>query len=104
MSKNEAFDAMDRLCVNYINEKDQDNCVMLVNGKRFKQRSNIVVFESQAKALNALRNAMHKHFRWRRDSYRNFMNAFEAWVEERVVFVSPEEYYRAKRKMRESGT
>lgn len=102
--KREAFEAMDGLVKVYHDEKDEKNCIMLINGKRFKLRSNVIIFETPTKAITALRNAMYKHFRWRRTSYSNFTKFFDKWVEERVVLVSPEDYYRAKRKIRENAT
>lgn len=97
----DTFDKLDGLANRYTNEKDKENCVVLINGKRFRLRSNVVVFENKGKALVALRNLAWRYVRWHSNIAGSFDAAFDKWVEKRVIFVSPEEYYRFKRKMRE---
>jgi hypothetical protein len=94
----ESFNQFDKFAKAYVNEKDEYDCVMLINGKRFKYKSNVVVFESEAKALKVLRGSAWRWFRWNK-RMPNFENVFEEWVKERVSFVPAEDYYRFKRKL-----
>jgi len=95
----ENYTKFDSFANAYYDDKDQNNCVVLINGRRFKLKSNVVVFESEKKALAALRNAAWRWFRWH-NRIADFDEWFDKWIEERVVFVPPEDYYRFKRKMR----
>ena len=94
----EAFTQFDSFASGYTDERDEQNCIMLINGKRFKQKRNVVVFESEAAALKVLRVAAWRWFRWNR-RVANFDELFEKWVEDRVMCIPVEEYYRFKRKL-----
>ena len=96
-----SFAALDKLSSFYINENEEKDCILLINGKRLRQKNNVVVFESPAQALATLKRLMGRHYMWVNYTNEKFMQIFTAWVDARVVLVSPEEYYRGKRKMRE---
>lgn len=95
MEEFEQFKRFDNMVRDYINESDEENCVILVNGHRFRQRGNVVVFDNPRQALKILKNSM-----WR---YRTVAldKMLDKWIAERVTFVPPEYYYRFKRKLRE---
>ena len=88
----EDFNQLDKFASAYENENDEENCVVLINGKRFKYKTNVVVFESEARALKVLRNSAWRWFRWNQ-RVPNFDEVFDKWVEERVSFVPAENYY-----------
>lgn len=93
-----AFDQFDSFAKGYTDERDEQNCVMLINGKRFKQKKNVVVFDSEAAALKVLRTSAWRWFRWNR-RMNNFDKMLEKWIEDRVSFIPVEDYYRFKRKL-----
>lgn len=80
-------------------ENDEENCVVLINGRRFKYKNNVVVFDNPKKALAAVRSAIDRYF-WSARTCRFTPRDVEDWIQRSVILVPPEDYYRAKRKMR----
>lgn len=87
-----------RMAGNCQDEEEEENCVALINGRRFKYKSNTTVFDNPRKALNAIRSAIDRYFWGSRTRFSR--EDLEDWIKRYVVLVPPEEYFKAKRKMR----
>jgi len=84
----------------FADERTKENCVVIVNGRRFKPKNNMGVFDNEKQAKAAVKRYIDRYVTipWGR------YHIIDEWIEKYVVCISPEEYYRTKRKMREDGT